>query len=360
MKGTAMIDLRSDTVTKPSPQMRQVIADAVVGDDVYHDDPTVNKLERTVADLLGKDDAVFVPTGTMSNQIALRVQTDPGDIVLIHTDAHIGQHELGGAAHNSGVTLAPLVGPYGTFTAEQVASAVPVQHAGMPNHLFAPVTLVCLENTHNDSGGTVWDPIQTRGVLDAAGALGLKTHLDGARLWNASAASGVDLVDLASGFDTVNVCFSKGLGAPVGSALAGTADTIERARRFKQIFGGGFRQAGMLAAGALHALEQNRERLIDDHANARSFAEAIAETDGIQVDLNSVQTNLVYFEAPNAEVLAGECLKEGVSMLTVGPTTIRAVFHLDVSAEDAHKAAEMVKQLSAISHQPSEEEASEN
>ncbi len=343
-----MIDLRSDTVTKPSLEMRHVIANAVVGDDVYHDDPTVNELESTVADLLGKDDAVFVPTGTMSNQIALRVQTNPGDTVLIHTDAHIGQHELGGAAHNSGVTLGRLVGPYGTFTSEQVAGAVPAPHAALPSHLFAPVTLVCLENTHNDSGGTVWDTAQTQDVLDAARSLGLRTHLDGARLWNASAASGVDLVDLASGFDTVNVCFSKGLGAPVGSALVGTSDTIEEARRFKQIFGGGFRQAGMLAAGALHALEHNRERLINDHTNARAFAEAINSADRIKVDLESVQTNLAYFETPEAEILASACLAEGVSMLTVGPTAIRAVFHLVVSAKDAAKAAEVVRKQSAL------------
>ncbi len=343
-----MIDLRSDTVTKPSQQMRQVIANAVVGDDVYHDDPTVNQLESTVADLLGKEDAVFVPTGTMSNQIALRVQTTPGDTVLIHSEAHIGQHELGGAAHNSGVTLGRLVGPYGTFTAEQVAGAVPTPHAALPGHLFAPVTLVCLENTHNDSGGTVWDTAQTQDVLDAARSLGLRTHLDGARLWNASAASGVDPGGLASGFDTVNVCFSKGLGAPVGSALVGSFDTIARARRFKQIFGGGFRQAGMLAAGALHALEHNRERLVDDHTNARAFAEVINSADSIQVDLESVQTNLVYFETPEAEVLASTCLAEGVSMLAVAPTAIRAVFHLDVSARDATIAAELVKQLSTV------------
>jgi len=343
-----MIDLRSDTVTKPSQRMRRAIADAAVGDDVYHDDPTVNELEGTVADLLGKDDAVFVPTGTMSNQIALRIQTNPGDTVLIHAEAHIGQHELGGAAHNSGVTLARLVGPYGTFSAEQVADSVPTPHAALPGHLFAPVTLMCLENTHNDSGGTVWDTTQTQEVLNTARSLGLKTHLDGARLWNASAASGVDLVDLALGFDTVNVCFSKGLGAPVGSALAGAADTIEQARRFKQIFGGGFRQAGMLAAGALHALEHNRERLVDDHTNARSFAEAINAADQIQVDLGSVQTNLVYFETPDAEALASDCLHEGVSMLAVGRTTIRAVFHLGVTAEDAQQAAEVIRKQSAI------------
>lgn len=338
-----MIDLRSDTVTKPSRAMRQAIADAVVGDDVYGDDPTVNELERTVAALLGKEDAVFVPTGTMSNQIALRTHTEPGDTVVLHEEAHIVRHELGGAAHNSGVTLAQLAGPYGSFTADQLRATIPKPSAALPSHMFDPVTLVCLENTHNDSGGTVWNRDQMRSVLDTAAELSLRTHLDGARLWNAAAASGIDLADLTSGFDTVNVCFSKGLGAPVGSALAGDAATISRARRFKQIFGGGFRQAGILAAGALFALEHNRERLVEDHLSATAFAESINESELITVDLDSVQTNLVYFEADGADELAAECLARGVSMLAVGPTTIRAVFHMDVTADEARKAADTVK-----------------
>ena len=186
-------------------------------------------------------------------------------------------------------------------------------------------------------------------VLDAANGLGLRTHLDGARLWNASVATGMDLADLSTGFDTVNVCFSKGLGAPIGSALAGSAATIERARRFKHIFGGGFRQAGLLAAGALYALEHNRDRLTIDHENARAFAVSINESDAITVDLGSVQTNLVYFTTPNADELAEACLAAGVSMLALDPTTIRAVFHLDISPEDATKAAEIVKGLSLSS-----------
>lgn len=339
-----MIDLRSDTVTKPSEAMRRAIAAAEVGDDVYHDDPTVNELEETVADLLGTDDAVFVPTGTMSNQIALRVHTEPGDTVIVHSAAHIRRHELGGAAHNSGVTLAPIDGPYGTFTPDQLEAAVPQPHPALPSHLFDPITLVCLENTHNDSGGAVWDLRQTRGVLDVADSLGLRTHLDGARLWNASAASGDPLSRLAKGFDTVNVCFSKGLGAPVGSALAGSHETIERARRFKQIFGGGFRQAGMLAAGAIYALDHNRERLVDDHTNARSFAESIDEADGIDVDLVSVQTNIVYFETQNAGELVDSCLSHGLSMLALGQTTVRAVFHLDITPPNAQRAADIVRQ----------------
>ena len=327
-----MIDLRSDTVTKPSAAMRRAIADAVVGDDVYHDDPTVNLLERTVADLLGKEDAVFVPTGTMSNQIALRTHTEPGDTIVLHE-----------AAHNSGATLRTLAGPMGTFTSDQLRSSVPSPHPALPSHLFDPVTLVCLENTHNDAGGTVWDREQMRDVLSTAKDLGISTHLDGARLWNAAIASGLDLADLTNGFDTVNVCFSKGLGAPIGSALAGSASTISRARRFKQIFGGGFRQAGVLAAGALFAVEHNRDRLADDHENAETFARSINESTAIDVDLGSVQTNLVYFETPLAEQLADRCLANGVSMLALGPTTIRAVFHLDISSGDASRAADIVR-----------------
>ena len=341
-----MIDLRSDTVTKPSPEMREAIAMAVVGDDVYHDDPTVNELERTVADLLGKQDAVFVPTGTMSNQIALRTHTEPGDTVALHSESHIVRHELGGAAHNSGVTLAPLSGPYGTFTAEQLKALLPRVDAGLPAHLFDPVTLVCLENTHNDSGGTVWGLLEMRDVLTTARDLGLRTHLDGARLWNAAAATDTDLTELTHGFDTVSVCFSKGLGAPAGSALVGSAAMISRARRFKQMFGGGIRQGGVLAAAALFALENNRSRLVDDHANASAFAETVNESPTIKVDLESVQTNLVYFETSDADSLVEACLAAGVSMLAVEPTMIRAVFHLGISADQARQAAETVRQLS--------------
>ena len=342
-----MIDLRSDTVTRPSQAMRKAIAEAAVGDDVYHDDPTVNELERTVADLLGKEDAVFVATGTMSNQIALRVHTEPGDTVIVHAAAHIRRHELGGAAHNSGVTLEPIDGPYGAFTAEQLTEAIPEPHPALPSHLFDPVTLVCLENTHNDAGGTIWDIGEMQRVLDAASSLGLKKHLDGARLWNATAATGIAPDVYASGFDTVNVCFSKGLGAPVGSALAGSREDIARARRFKQIFGGGFRQAGLLAAGALYGLEHHFERLAQDHANAYQFAVAIADSRGVTVDLDSVQTNIVYFATPHAGALVDACHEAGVAMLALGPTTVRAVFHLDVSAGETRRAAEHVQRFAS-------------
>ncbi|MCB1247349.1 MAG: DegT/DnrJ/EryC1/StrS family aminotransferase, partial [Acidimicrobiia bacterium] len=290
-----MIDLRSDTVTRPTPEMREAIARAVVGDDVYHDDPTVNELERTVADLLGKEAAMYVPSGTMSNQIAIRIHTQPGDSVVIEAAAHIGIHELGGAAHHSGVTLQRIPGHRGVFTADQLEARIPVPHPALPSHLLDPHTLVAVENTHNAAGGSVWTAEQTQALTQRAHTLGLATHLDGARLWNASVATGAPLGDLAKGFDTVSVCFSKGLGAPVGSALVGDDDTIARARRFKHMFGGGMRQAGLIAAGALFAVNHHRDRLADDHARARRFAEELAALDGVDVDLATVRTNIVNF-----------------------------------------------------------------
>jgi len=337
-----MIDLRSDTITKPSAAMRVAIADAVVGDDVYHDDPTVNKLEERVAELLGKEAAMYVPTGTMSNQIAVRMHTQPGDSVVLEASAHIGSHEMGGAAHHSGVTLKRIQGSHGTFDADALREQVPVPHPSLPPYLFEPHTLVCLENTHNEAGGTIWELDAIDDVTTVASELGLATHLDGARLWNASAATGIDVARYARPFDTVSVCFSKGLGAPIGSALAGDLDFVGEARRFKQMFGGGFRQAGLIAAGALYALEHNRDRLVEDHANARLFAERLTEVEGVTVDLPSVQTNIVYFDIEDPAHIVDICLDNGVAMLVVGPARIRAVFHLDVSDGDAAAAAEIV------------------
>lgn len=337
-----MIDLRSDTITKPSAAMRAAIADAVVGDDVYHDDPTVNKLEERVAELLGKEAAMYVPTGTMSNQIAVRMHTQPGDSVVLEASAHIGSHEMGGAAHHSGVTLKRIQGSHGTFDADALRRQVPVPHPSLPTYLLEPHTLVCLENTHNEAGGTIWDLDAIDDVTAVASELGLATHLDGARLWNASAATGIDVARYARPFDTVSVCFSKGLGAPIGSALAGDLDFIAEARRFKQMFGGGFRQAGLIAAGALYALEHNRDRLVEDHANARLFAERLTDVDGVTVDLPSVQTNIVYFGIEDPAHIVDTCLAKGVAMLVVGPTRIRAVFHLDISADEALTAADTV------------------
>ncbi len=331
-----MIDLRSDTVTRPTPDMRRAIADADVGDDVYHDDPTVLALEATVADLLGKDDAMYVPTGTMSNQVALRTHTEPGDIVLASDDAHIHIHELGAPYALSGVTMQFLPSDRGVFSPDAVRRAVPEIPASLPPSLFQPVTLLCTENTHNAAGGAVWPRAGLDEVAATAHRLGLTTHMDGARLWNAAVASGESLSDLADGYDTVSVCFSKGLGAPMGSALVGDGDLVARARRFKQMFGGGFRQAGMMAAGALFAVKHNIDRLGEDHANAARLAAGLAETPGIEVDLDAVSTNMVYFDvtAMGANTFAERCSAGGVRMLPLSATSIRAVTNLHVSSGD--------------------------
>lgn len=318
------------------------MAHAVVGDDVYHDDPTVDELETTVAELLGKEEAMYVPSGTMSNQIAVRMHTQPGDTIVLETDAHIGNHELGGAAHHSGVTLSRLPSEYGIFTGEQLRSVVPVPHPSLPSYLYDPVTLVCVENTHNEAGGTLWSLDAANDVTSTAAELGLATHLDGARLWNASAATGIDIAAYAAPFDSVSVCFSKGLGAPVGSALVGTSNFITEARRFKHMFGGGMRQSGIIAAGALYALEHNRDRLVDDHAHAQQFALAIAGTRRAWIDLDSVHTNIVYFNVDDPSEVLDTCLAADVAMLKLGDSLIRAVFHLDISAEDTQKAIDVV------------------
>jgi threonine aldolase len=337
-----VIDLRSDTVTKPSATMRAAMAEAAVGDDVYHGDPTVNRLEETVAELLGKDAAVYVPTGTMSNQVALRIHTEPGDVVLAATDAHIAIHEVGAPAALSGLTIQLFPSPFGVFSAPQVAEAIPQPDPAMPSSIMQPVTLLCAENTHNAAGGTIW-PLDTLVAAAAAGSIrGLGTHLDGARLWNASAATGTAERTYAQPFDTVSVCFSKGLGAPVGSALAGSAELIERARRFKQMFGGGFRQAGILAAGALYALEHHRAGLVDDHEHARRFARAVADMPGITVEMEAVQTNMVYFGVASPVKFAAACRAAGVDMLAADSESIRAVFHRDVTAADTARAIDVV------------------
>ncbi|HJM49066.1 MAG TPA: GntG family PLP-dependent aldolase [Alphaproteobacteria bacterium] len=340
-----MIDLRSDTISRPTAAMRIAMAEAEVGDDVYRDDPTVKALEARVAGILGTEDAVYVPTGTMSNQIALRAHTEPGDAVLCEAGAHVYSIEGASTAALSGITVRHLQGERGIFTAGQVAAAVHPRHSFMPVSVPPPVKLLCLENTHNLAGGTVWPLAAVAEVAGAARERGLALHLDGARLWHAAIATGVPESDYAAHFDTISVCFSKGLGAPVGSALAGTADFVARARRFKQMFGGGFRQAGVIAAGALYALENHRERLAEDHAKARSFAEGIANTAGIEVDLECVETNIVRFRvtALSAAEFAERCFAAGVHMVPGGADQVRAVMHLDISEPDVETALDVVR-----------------
>jgi len=336
---TPMIDLRSDTVTRPTPAMREAMATANVGDDVYADDPTVNELEAVVAEMLGKEAAVFVPTGSMSNQIAIRTHTEPGDLVVLEGRAHIVRSEGGGGAALSGVTMRPLDGTHGMFTPDQVREALGRPHRFNPATLLSPPTLLCLENTHNGAGGTVWPLDVLQEVCETGRDLGLTLHLDGARLWHASAASGVSERDFAEPFDTVNVCFSKGLGAPIGSALVGERPFIDRARRFKQQFGGGMRQAGVLAAAALHALEHHRSDLPIDVHRAERLARGLAASQGIRVDLTNVQTNIVRFEvAMDAGRFAARCFESGVYMLPNGDHGMRAVLHRDLSDDDVDAA----------------------
>ncbi|MCY3705204.1 MAG: aminotransferase class I/II-fold pyridoxal phosphate-dependent enzyme [Gammaproteobacteria bacterium] len=340
-----MIDLRSDTVTLPTPAMRDAMAAAPVGDDVYGDDPTVNALEARTAELLGKEAAVFVPTGTMSNQIGVRAHTEPGDLVLIDRSAHIVRSESGAPAALSGVTLKPLPGRSGVFTAADVDDAIEPEHPFNPIHLESPPRLLCVENTHNGGGGAVWPLGQVEEVCAAARRHGLATHLDGARLWHATAATGIPEARYCAPFDTVNVCFSKGLGAPVGSALAGSRELVARARRFKQQFGGGFRQAGILAAAALHALEHHRDGLPADVANARALARGIARIDGLEVDLDHVQSNLVRFRvtALPAGAFALRCHERELHLLPQGEAGVRAVTHRDISAPDVERALDIMR-----------------
>ena len=339
-----MIDLRSDTVTQPTQAMRQVMAAAEVGDDVYGEDPTVRALEERTAELLGKEHAVFVPTGSMSNQVAVRAHTEPGDLMLIDRNAHLILNEGGAGAALSGVTMKPLPGVHGVFTADDVEDAIEPSHTFNPETLSPPPRLLCVENTHNAGGGTVWPLEGLRSVADVARHHGLVTHLDGARLWHATAASGVSERDYAEPFDTVNVCFSKGLGAPVGSALAGPAEVVRRARRFKQQFGGSFRQAGILAAGALHALEHHRPDLARDVEHARELADGLSGLDGLDVDLDRVQSNIVRFRvsAMTAGDFAQCCHERGVHMLPSGQHGMRAILHRDVERADVVLALEAI------------------
>ena len=329
------IDLRSDTITQPCPAMRQAMANAEVGDDVLGADPTVKKLEEYTAQLLGKEAAIFVPSGTMSNQIAVRCLTEPGDEIIMEQNSHCYYYEAGAPAALSGVSCRLIPGTNGIFSAADVNAAL------RPSNIhFSPTKAILLENTHNRGGGAVWPIESIKEISEFAATHSLKMHLDGARLWNASAATGIPESDYAQYFDTINVCYSKGLGAPVGSALAGPKDIIERAIRFRKQFGGGMRQSGIIAAGALYALQNNRARLAQDHTNARTLAEGISHIDGIEIDLDKVQTNIVVarITAMPAETLVKRLNDKGVWILPISPTDIRTVTNLMVSADDIQSA----------------------
>jgi threonine aldolase len=334
------IDLRSDTVTKPSAGMRQAMAAAEVGDDVFGEDPTINLLEERAAALLGKEAALYVPSGSMANQIALKVHCQPGEEVVIGEGSHNYFYEAGAAGAIAGVQFS-VVGKGGTFTAAEVEDAFKPER----NHSLAPTRLVCVENTHNRGGGVVWNREDVAGVAAFARAQGLALHLDGARLLNAAVASGVKAADLAAPFDTCSLCFSKGLGAPVGSVFAGSKEHRYRAHRLRKMMGGAMRQAGILAAGALYALDHNVERLREDHANARLLGERLAGVPGLVVDLARQQTNIVLVETSGglgAEALVAAVRERGVLCLATGARRLRLVTHLDVTRAACERAAELI------------------
>ncbi|MGD0914484.1 MAG: low-specificity L-threonine aldolase [Terracidiphilus sp.] len=333
-----MIDLRSDTVTRPSQEMRAAMAAAEVGDDVYGEDPTVNLLERRSAEFFGREDALFIPTGTMGNQIAIRCHTQPGQEVIADGRAHILDWEMATTAVFSGCLIRTVPTDNGILTWKHIEPVIEQK-----SNFRAHTGLIEIENTHNLAGGRVSDLKVLEEIWDGAKAHKIHTHLDGARIFNAAVALGVDVKTLTRGFDTVMFCLSKGLGAPVGSMLVGSEELIARARRYRKALGGGMRQVGVLAAAGLIALEQGPKRLSEDHANARLLAEALANTPGVIIDLNSVETNIVIFRlaaGQGAPELAARLKERGVFISAFGPAAIRLVTHLDVSRGACIVAAE--------------------
>jgi threonine aldolase len=335
------IDLRSDTVTLPTPAMRAAMAAAAVGDDQFGEDPTVNQLQERIASLLGKAAALWLPTGTMANQLALRLLTRPGDDVVVSRESHTVWHETGGGAANAGVQFTEI-GANGVFSVQEfLAARKPRGHINYP-----PTTLLEIENTHNRAGGVIFPFEDAQRVCDAAHEHGVSTYLDGARLWNAAIATGIPLAALAAPFDLVGVALSKGLGTPGGSLVAGSHELIGQAVRCRRMLGGAMRQVGIFAAAGLYALDHHFERLADDHANARCIAERLAASSRIILDLATVQTNIVFFDlaprGPDAATVVTRARERGVLLFAFGPKRLRAVTHLDVSRESCVRAAEIL------------------
>ncbi len=337
----APIDLRSDTVTRPTPAMRAAMAAAEVGDDQYGEDPSTNLLQARMAELLGKEAALWLPSGTMSNQVALRVLARPGDEVITSREAHAGWHEAGGAAANAGVQIVE-VGARGRYTVQEFEAAI--KPRGLP--VFPPTTVVQIENTHNRAGGVVVPQDEVLRICAAARQRGIHSFLDGARLWNAAVASSLSERDLAAPFDLVSVAFSKGLGAPAGSLLAGSRDLIVSATRHRRLFGGAMRQTGILTAAALFGVDHHRARLGEDHHNARQLAQALAQCATVDIDAANVQTNIIVWHmrpgAPDAAAVVAAARARGVLLNAFGPRTVRAVTHMDVSAAQCAQAAQVL------------------
>jgi len=340
-----MIDLRSDTKTLPSPQMRQAIANAELGDDVAREDPTVNALEEMSAALLGKEAALLVTGGTMGNLASIYAQSRPGQELICHEKAHIYHYERGGFTAVCGLLARPVPGALGVIAPETIEAVFPkkkdVHRAG--------IALVCLENTHNMCGGTCVTVEQTQAAADVAHAHGALVHIDGARIFNAAVALGVSAKELAAPADSITFCFSKGLGAPAGSMICGSTEFIDRAREARKLFGGGMRQAGIIAAGGIYALQHNVERLAQDHANARRIAETLAECPGIELDLAAVQTNIIFFAIKRPDMTAPELChsleRHGVLSGARDDTSIRFVTHLDVSEADTTTVCEALREV---------------
>jgi len=334
------IDLRSDTVTQPTPEMRRAMFDAPVGDDVFGEDPSINALQNKVAALCGKEAALFVPSGTMANQIAINTHTQPGDEVICEYGSHIFNYEGGGAALLSGVQIHPLRGVRGVITRDCVAAAIRPD-----DHHFARTRLIEIENTHNRSGGAIFPLPEILAIRSLANEHDLVMHLDGARLWNAHVATGIPLVEWCAPFDSVSLCFSKGLGAPVGSILVGSKKIVHRAHRYRKIYGGGMRQAGVLAAAALYAVEHHIERLKEDHHRARQLAEKFLSL-GAHVDMEATQTNIVIVDfeplGRKSDELVRQFADAGLLTLSISATRIRLVTHLDYNDEQAARAIKII------------------
>ncbi|MCG8448842.1 MAG: aminotransferase class I/II-fold pyridoxal phosphate-dependent enzyme [Pirellulales bacterium] len=337
-----MIDLASDTLTRPTPGMREAIAAAEVGDDMFDEDPTVQALEARIAKLLGKEDAIYVPSGSMGNLIGIRLHCGQGDEFLAEANCHILRYEAASYAQIFGVTVQAVPSENGILEVDQLAGRI------RPRNMHCPQTrLVCLENTHNYWGGRIQPYKSVEAICNWAAEEGVARHLDGARLLNAVVATGIPAPQWAQHFDTVSVCFSKGLGAPVGSALCGTAEAVARARWYRKALGGAMRQAGVIAAGALYALDNHVERLAEDHTKAQVLVKAIEQTDGLALRDDSVDTNIVFFqvaeELGTAADFCSRLREQGIRMLALGPQLVRAVTHLDVSQAEIEEAAEILK-----------------
>ncbi len=338
------IDLRSDTVTRPTPAMRKAMAEAEVGDDVFGEDPTVNALQEKVANLLRKEAALFVPSGTMANQLAIKSHTQPGDEVVIEASSHPYNFEGGAGAALSGVQFQCLKGERGILDASQIEEAI-----RPADHHFPVTKLICLENTHNRGGGSIYPLEKMAKIYRLAKSKGLLLHLDGARLWNASIATGINPYEYAQCADSVSVCLSKGLGAPIGSLVAGSKSFIDRVHRFRKMFGGGMRQVGIIAAAGIYALNHHLERLKEDHRNAKRLAVGLKEFKGVSIDPKHVETNIVIFDVTQTGMTGSQVAeamkKEGVLIHAFGKTQIRLVTHLDVSAEDIEKVLKAFKKV---------------